>query len=75
MGPLPAALRTGRPMLTADITRIGPPALAAAAAECGLVSSLALPIDFDGERLGALQLLSGAWRPLDQPTATPATPS
>ena len=47
----------GRPMLTADLTRIGPPALAAAAAECGLVSSLALPIEYDGERLGALQLL------------------
>ena len=42
MGPLAAALRTGRPMLTADLTRIGPPALAAAAAECGLVSSLSL---------------------------------
>ena len=65
MGPLPAALRTGRPMLTADLTRIGPPALAAAAAECGLVSSLALPIEHDGERLGAVQLLGGAWRPVE----------
>jgi hypothetical protein len=65
MGPLPAVLRTGRPMLTADLTRIGPPALAAAAAECGLVSSLALPIEFDGERLGALQLLCGTWRPVE----------
>ena len=65
MGPLPAVLRTGRPMLTADLTRIGPPALAAAAAECGLVSSLALPIAYDGERLGALQLLCGTWRPVE----------
>jgi hypothetical protein len=65
MGPLPAALRTGRPMLTADLTRIGPPALAAAAAECGLVSSLALPIDHDGERLGAVQLFGDARRPVE----------
>ena len=64
MGPLPGALRTGRSMLTADLTRIGPPALAAAAAECGLVSSLALPIEYDGERLGALQLLAEARRPV-----------
>ena len=65
MGPLPAALRSGRPMLTADLTRIGPPALAAAAAECGLVSSLALPIDHDGERLGAIQLFGDAFRPVE----------
>ena len=65
MGPLPAAARTGRPMLTADLTRIGPPALAAAAAECGLVSSLALPIEHDGERLGAVQLLGEARRPVE----------
>jgi hypothetical protein len=64
-GPLPSTLRTGRPILTADLTRIGPPALAAAAAECGLVSSLVQPIDFDGEQLGALQLLGGVWRPLE----------
>ncbi len=65
MGPLAGTLRTGRPMLTADLTRIGPPALAAAAAECGLVSSLALPIEYDGERLGALQLLGDARRPVE----------
>jgi len=65
MGPLPAALRSGRPMLTADLTRIGPPALAAAAAECGLISSLALPIEYDGERLGAMQLLGDPHRPVD----------
>ena len=63
MGPLHAAMRTGRPMVTADLTRIGPPALAAAAAECGLISSLALSIEYNGERLGALQLLYGTWRP------------
>jgi transcriptional regulator with GAF, ATPase, and Fis domain len=65
MGPLHAALRTGRPMLTTDLTRIGPPALAAAAAECGLISSLALPIEFGGERMGALQLLCGTRRPVE----------
>ena len=35
MGPLPGALRTWRPMLTTDLARIGPPAVATAAAECG----------------------------------------
>ncbi len=65
MGPLRGALRTGRPMLTADITRIGPPAMAAAAAECGLVSSLVVPFGMDGERIGALQLLGEAHRPVE----------
>src|SRR5689334_21606120 len=64
MGPLAAAMRTGRPMLTADLTRIGPPALAAAAAECGLISSLAMAIDYEGERLGAVQLLGEPRRPV-----------
>src|SRR5690349_4455818 len=36
LGPLAGALRTWRPMLTGDLTRIGPPAVAAAAVECGL---------------------------------------
>jgi hypothetical protein len=64
MGPLPGALRTWRTMLTADLTRIGPPALAAAAAECGLVSSLVLPFGVEEERTGVLQLLADAYRPV-----------
>jgi len=52
MGPLPGALRTWRPMLTTDLARIGPPAVAAAAAECGLASSLVLPFDVDGDQIG-----------------------
>ncbi len=65
LGPLPGAVRTWRPMLTADLTRIGPPAVAAAAAECGLTSSLVLPFDVDGDRLGVLQLLGEAARPVE----------
>ena len=64
VGPLPGVLRTWRPMLTADLTRIGPPAVAAAAVECGLVSSLVLPFDVDGDRLGVLQLLGETKRPV-----------
>jgi GAF domain len=65
VGPLPGAVRTWRPMLTADLTRIGSPAVAAAAAECGLVSSLVLPFEVDGDRLGVLQLLGEAQRPVE----------
>src|SRR4051794_21804242 len=65
MDPLPAAVRTWRPMLTTDMRRLGSPAVAAAAAECGLVSSLVLPFDVDGDRLGVLQLLGDAQRPVE----------
>ena len=65
MGPLAGALRTWRPMLTADLTRIGPPAVAGAAAECGLGSSLVLPFDVDGDRVGVLQLLGEVQRPVE----------
>lgn len=65
VGPMPGALRAGRPMLTLDITRIGPPAMAAAAAECGLVSSLVVPFGVDGQRMGVLQLLGEAHRPVE----------
>ena len=37
VGPVANALRSGRPMLTPDLLRVGPPALAAAASDCGLV--------------------------------------
>ncbi len=65
MGPLAGALRTWRPMLTADLTRIGPPAVAGAAVECGLGSSLVLPFDVDGDRVGVLQLLGEVQRPVE----------
>src|SRR5690242_4006076 len=39
VGPVANALRTGQPMLTPDLLRVGPPALAAAASDCGLVTS------------------------------------
>lgn len=65
MGPLLTALRTGRVLVIHDLTRIGPPTVAATAAEYGLVSSLALPIETDGVRAGALQLLGEAQRPVE----------
>ena len=51
VGPLPGAVRTWRPTLTSDLTRIGHPAVAAAATE-SWSSSLVLPFDVDGDRLG-----------------------
>src|SRR5690242_4399064 len=65
LGPLAGALRTWRPMLTGDLTSIGPPAVAAAAVECGLGSSLVLPFDVDGDRVGVLQLLGELPRPVE----------
>ena len=65
VGPLPDAMRTWQPMLTADMTRVGPRAVAAAAAECGLVSSLVMPFEVNGERVGVLQLLGEALRPVE----------
>lgn len=44
------------------MTRIGPPEVAAAAAECGLLSSMVVPIE-TSERVGALQLLGNSCRP------------
>jgi hypothetical protein len=64
-GPLPEVMRTRQPVFTADLTRIGPPAVATAAAECGLVSSLVVPVEVDGERVGVLQLLGEAQRPVE----------
>ena len=57
-------MRTWRPTLTSDLTRVGHPAVAAAATESGLSSSLVLPFDVDGDRLGVLQLLGEASRPV-----------
>ena len=65
VGPLPEVVRTRQPVFTADLTRIGPPAVAGAAAECGLVSSLVMPVEVDGERVGVLQLLGERQRPVE----------
>lgn len=63
-GPLPSAIRSGRALLTSDLTRVGPPALAAAAAESGLMSSAAIPLLAAGSALGGLQLLGTYDRPV-----------
>ena len=56
-GPLLNSIRTGRLLVTPDLSRIGPPVVAAAADDSGLVSSVTLPLAADGPVLGGLQLL------------------
>jgi GAF domain len=58
VGPVTDALRSGRPMLVPDLTRIGEPALAAVAGGCGLVSIGVVPLGTTaGDVVGAVQLL------------------
>ncbi|MBN9789733.1 MULTISPECIES: hypothetical protein [unclassified Pseudonocardia] len=57
-GPGPAAERGDRTLTTPDLTRSGPPELAAAAADCGLVRSLSVPVPVAGRTAGALQLFA-----------------
>lgn len=57
-GPGPAAERGDRVLFTPDLTRSGPPALAAAAADCGLVRSLTVPVPVAGRTAGVLQLFA-----------------
>lgn len=66
-GPLPHAIRSGLSLFTADLTWVGPPALAAAAADVGLTSSAALPLRTPHRRdvLGGLQVFGAPGRPLD----------
>ena len=64
-GPVSDAMHAWRAVYTADLRRIGPPTVAAAAAECGLVSSLAVPIEIDGAAVGVLQLVGEAGQPVD----------
>src|SRR4051794_24465826 len=54
VGPVASSLRAGRSMLPPDLTRVGPPALAAAAAECGLIGSAVVPLHGLGRPVGAL---------------------
>jgi GAF domain-containing protein len=56
-GPLGRALRSRRPMVTPDLTRVDPPDLAAAAAERGLLTSVVMPLTVGDRGLGGLQLL------------------
>ena len=65
VGPVANALRSGRPMLTPDLLRVGPPALAAAAADCGLVSSGVVPLCALDRPVGAVQLLGAPGRAVD----------
>ncbi|MCE0766805.1 GAF domain-containing protein [Pseudonocardia kujensis] len=63
-GPVSGAVRSGRPMVTPDLTRIGPPELAAAAADTGLTCSVVVPLLVDGEPVGGLQLFGHPGRPV-----------
>lgn len=54
--------------------RIGPPELVAAADQCGLTSSVVVLLEVDGERIGGLQLLGDARRPVDGAHAELARP-
>lgn len=60
VGPVAHALRSGQPLLTPDLLRVGPPTLVAAAADCGLVCSGVLPLVALSRPVGALQLLGVA---------------
>jgi hypothetical protein len=63
-GPLPSVIRTGRALFTPDLTRLGPPELAAVAADSGRVSSMAVPLRAGPAGFGGLQLLGSARRPV-----------
>lgn len=68
-GPVPAAVRGDRPLVVPDLTVGGPPELAAAAADCGLVRSLVVPLSAAGRTVGGLQLLAGPDTALDEQSA------
>ena len=68
-GPVPAAMRGDRALTVPDLTVSGPPELAAAAADCGLVRSLVVPLAVSGQPAGGLQMLAGADATLDERTA------
>lgn len=69
-GPAAAAVRGDRPLVVPDLAVSGPPELAAAAADCGLVSSLVVPLPGPGRPAGGLQVLAGADTSLDERTAS-----
>jgi hypothetical protein len=63
-GPLATTLRFGRPLLTTDLLRAGPPELAASVAELGVSGSLTIPLVAAGELVGAVQLLGDHTAPV-----------
>ena len=67
-GPAPVRWATrcapGGRCVTPDLTRVGPPDLAAAAAERGLVTSVVMPLVARDRGLGGLQLLGDARTPV-----------
>lgn len=65
VGPVANAVRSGHPLVVPDLVRVGPPVLAAAAADCGLVSAAVVPLRAGGRTVGALQLLGTLERPVD----------
>lgn len=65
VGPVANALRSGRPMLTPDLLRVGPPVLTAAAADCGLVSCGVVPLYALNAPVAALVLLGDQGRPIE----------
>jgi transcriptional regulator with GAF, ATPase, and Fis domain len=64
-GPLTTVLRSRRPQGTLDLARSAPPPLAAAVARSGLVGSLAVPLEANGDVYGAVQLLGTAGHPVE----------
>ena len=64
-GPLPVAVRSGRRLVTPDLTRCRPPALAAAAVDAGWSSSVTVPVPGPAGALGGVQLFGVAEAPVD----------
>lgn len=64
-GPLPTALRTSRTMTVPDLTRVGPPALAAIAAEAGYTGSVAVVLRARGRAVAGMQLLGRPGQPVE----------
>jgi hypothetical protein len=74
VGPLLDVAKSGRRMHTADLSRLGLPVLAAAAAATGLTSSLVVPLLGTGESYGGVQLLGDRWRRVEPTHADAARP-
>lgn len=64
-GPIGRALRSRRPVVTPDL-RIGPPELAAAAADTGLTCSVTAPLIVDGEAVGGVEVFGHPGRPVGE---------
>ncbi|MFC7658313.1 GAF domain-containing protein [Pseudonocardia benzenivorans] len=73
-GPAHEAIRTGRVVATADLTRADTVEVAAVAAETGLASAVTVPLLLDGRPAGALQLLGTGYRPVPAELAETVRP-